>query len=402
MTKSYYPQVRDEQLERELEVIVYEEKTRQATTAPFQPGTTEGDLPLGFDVFDPNIIVKTNIQGLNTHLAILGTNGLGKSIFLSNICALVANNKHIKGQLIFDCKKSRLRRMKSDYERLGEELCIVEEGQLRINPLQPEPGIDPVQHINMMTPGIASALGLGLPAIPVIAKNWYQLLYDRDVLNGSQEYAIWHELRESILADCDSNKLVREAYGTRATSLLLEVGDEFSRRQGWTMTDLQHKNVLIEMGGRSDSYQRLITSHCLGNLFSIRRKELRSNMDFWCCMDDSQSIVKGEENIIKTNINVIREAGIGLCLSFQSVSGVDAQILANCGNKILGQCKEYSDLERVCRGVGMLPIDSMRWLSNNLQPGIFLGSFSNSNRPFVFKSPYGETKEELWKTILDR
>ena len=275
------------------------------------------------------------------------------------------------------------------------------------NLFQIERGADAKEMVSVNAGVIGGSLRLDFPAISVLQDLIGQLYFERGIFDDpeSENFPILHDLLEKLECSPGINALVREAIRSRLSPLLGISGQMFGCKFGWRTEDLTAKgrNTLFELGGLSDDEQSVVMTSILAREF-VRRRSLGIfgiPTNCFICFDDAQ-LITGQQSHLASLINVIGEMGLSLCLSVQTPRDMNSAFLGNCGTKILGPTADARDMELMCKSMGMLTIDQVRWLTQNLVPGLFLAKVAvGYTSPFLFRVPWNENSPQNSPTTED-
>jgi len=390
LSRPRYPSNRDLNLELELKELVEADTIARARRANLSRYEDDGGMDVGDDFFDgrPICIEPTNLTRSNT--LILGQSRIGKSTGLRHIVHGILKSGQTK-VLIFDCKKSNLRDLKTRFEQQNEEFCIIENDEGCINVFEPEDGVHPRDYIPHIAGVLESALEVSTPARRSMEEIIYQIYTEKGIFSDSPDnFPHLGEFREAIVASRKIHKLIKDAIISRVDPILLSSSKIFCHRKGWKSQEILKTNTLWELWEKSEPVQTLLANILLMKGFTgrVSNKFKTSKTNSWpvlAVFDDAQMMLT-KDGFVKDMIKVLGETGIVLLCCVQSISDCDPAVIANCGSLFVGRCR-FEDFRNMCQYMGLLTYSEMSTIRRHLGVGVFLTQLAGGSQAFLLKFP---------------
>lgn len=208
----------------------------------FRLGTNPDEEPVGLTA-----------EEFNEHLLLVGRTGAGKTTFFYNLMDLCVGEQ--VPYMVFD--------FKSDYRHLARhrDLLVVNWRDLKINPLQPPPGVQVGKWAEVLADTISHSLGFlqGSESYLLNKLNSLYSMYDTD----RGEYPSLFELRELVKADPVPMASPRFNYKERMVNRLTMAtgfsGRVFDCSTGQPIEDLLDWNVVFELKEPNQYVTNLVT-----------------------------------------------------------------------------------------------------------------------------------------------
>lgn len=356
-------------------------------TMPFDtPDHTNGDYVVGYDFNNKEI--RSTIQFMNAHVLTTAGSGAGKTNLARFKILQVA--PHVRGMWLFDTKKQcEFSPLKPLLAKSGIHLLILPARAFRINPLQPPDGVT----IRGWVPRVSDMM-VQIFELPPRASKLVQAklfcLYPK-FQPEKNIFPTLFDFFELIKKDKGLNPQARLAI-LDSLEPTLRSSKVLAYRYGWSSSELAKRHICSQLASVSETDKNLILNTFILSEFTSRIARGVSNplMDLFISVDESQRLCSSTNNFsaIADSITLIRGAGVGLDLSVQSMHGLLPQVASNTASKFLGTCGSAMDYETAGHNMG-LGSEHIQWAQLNLEPGAFIGKFSEGplRHPFVFRVP---------------
>lgn len=371
-----------------IQVPVRRHKIAQMFLGPFEiPTLNYGDLVQGINQRGKEIRFPNRY--LNGHSLTVGGTGSGKTTKSRFLILQIANS--VKGLWCFDFVKQEFAVLKPYLARLGINLLIVSAREIRLNPLQCQEPITPLDWAPKIADVLVQTLQLPSRATKLLHTTILKMYQQFGIFDGSKHFPTLFDLRETIAADTDANYQAKQAIVDSLDPVLMSIGTVLRYRVGWNSQDLARRHIVFELGGIAEVDKNLILNSLILPEFTSRVAQGVSNpiMDLWICCDEAARLISSanQGGGIANLIGLIRGTGIGLDLSIQSCDVVST-VLSNTANKFIGRCGSATDYDTIGASIG-LNREQRAWLNTNLRPGLFIGQLGEGDwrQPFIFEIP---------------
>lgn len=372
-----------------IEYRVHRHAVTQAFAGPFPiPRLAEGDVVAGTDLHGS--LLRYSLQFLNAHTLTVGGSGSGKTTRARFTILQVA--PRVRGCWLFDFRKREYAPLRPFFAKLGLSLVVVPAHKMRINPLQVPAGVHPSDWASRVADMLVQVFDLPPRATKLLHVTLLQLYGEYAAQGAGDQFPTLFDLRQAIAASADANPQARLAIVDSLDPVLLSLGPSvLAYRRGWNSGDLASRHLVFELDGVAEVDKDLILNSLLLPEFTSRVAKGVSNvpMNLFISCDEALRLVaaSSSRSSMADLLGLIRGTGIGLDLSVQS-SEVLPSILSNTATKFIGRCGSATDYERFAAAMG-LTNEQRRWLSLNLQPGLFVGQLGEGGwrHPFVVRIP---------------
>ena len=294
---------------------------------------------------------------INQHALYAGRSGSGKT----------TANRHTFGELypripcwFIDFKK--------DYRHLlpyAPDLIIFRWRSLRINPLRPPQGTDPLKWIQIFADCFCQSFGLMSASKSLIVEIIEELYETYGVFDGRDIYPSMFEFHEKLERRSHRKGLPWDERGyitrskNKTTVCVKLLKDTFDCDRGFPLEDLLAKNVVFEFDGLMDELQTFMVNLILSWVFTYRlEREERGSLQQVIFFDEARKVFKKNYKtdlgtpIIDLMVTQIRETGVGLVISDQIPHQLSDAAKSNCFTIItlsLSNGKDIEDMARTMR-----------------------------------------------------
>lgn len=368
---------------------IHHHMVSQAFAGPFRvPHLKHGDVIAGTD--QQGNVLRYPLQFLNAHVLTVGGSGSGKTTRARFTILQVA--PRVRGCWLFDFRKREYAPLRPFFAKLGLQLLVVPAHKLRVNPLQVPAAVHPSDWASRVADMLVQVFDLPPRATKLLHVTLLQLYSESSARGSSDRFPTLFDLREAIAASADANPQAKLAIIDSLDPVLLSLGPSvLAYRRGWNSDDLANRHLVFELDRVAEVDKDLILNSLLLPEFTSRVAKGVSNvpMNLFISCDEALRLVAASSprSSMADLLGLIRGTGIGLDLSVQS-SEVLPSILSNTATKFIGRCGSATDYERFASAMG-LTNEQRRWLSLNLQPGLFVGQLGEGawRHPFVVRIP---------------
>jgi hypothetical protein len=360
-------------------------------STPFRtPQLDERGICIGRDQGDR--LVRRDLIGHVTHLALIGSTGSGKT---SLLVPLLLQLFVMCGVMVIDLYKSEARRLVPLARRLGKRLAVLGPRDLRFNPLEPD-GVDPALHLEVQLSMFARCTDLPQRSAMLLHQLAHEAYKEAGVFAGDlRSCPTYYDLYARVERS-NALAIVKEALLFRIASLLAAMGPALAYRRAWRPSDLIDKLVVLEMGGASELVRQWLPSSILFSLFygQVARGAVNASLRHITVLDDAQRFIAGDGLDTKgltpfvELAGLLRSSGLAVAAGLQSLEPVPSSTLANMGGRFVGVLGSNGDLRRVASELSLRP-DQTEWIATHLRPGRFLAQFNNApwRHPFIIEVP---------------
>jgi hypothetical protein len=372
--------------------IIRHRRGQLMSGTPFEtPQLSTGDHIFGLGLNGQAL--RAFLQHRNGHaLTVSGSGGGKTNKALYDAVQVIPN---VRGSFMFDFRKRGFRGLRRFLRTFHIDQQILTVRDLKINPLQVPPGVDPRSY----APRIAEML-IDVLLLPPRASKQIQLvlmdLYRRlGVLDGSGNYPSLYDLRVAIADQEKANAPARDAILDSLDSVLSALGGVLAYRVGWATSDLARRHLVFELGGTTEMGKTLLVNALILPEFEgrIARNISNPRSDFWICCDEAQRLCGatrpgGGPGALSDLIGLVRGTGISLDLAVQSAHDISPFILSNTAIKVIGRAGNASDYAVMGAAMG-LTSEQIQYCHFNLRPGTFVGQMGDGpwRYPFLFRVP---------------
>lgn len=323
------------------------------------------------------------------HLMVTGATGAGKSSFWhSMLTGLLRPGVDL---LAVDLYKSELRALAALTAHAGQPVAVLSASDLRWNPVQTCPGVDPRRHIHRLCDLLIRVLELPSLAGILLRRAMIETARRFGVFSG--RFTKWPTLFDVFvyIKTVQSNYAARESLLDRLGGLLMELGpDVLAYRSAWTAADFLGRTIVLELAGSSARTKSFVSSALLQDLFEVQisRGAINSRLRHVLLLEDAQrqleQISGSGMTPIEEQLGLVRSAGLMVAMNVQSMASLPAAMLSNISLVVAGHMGSVADLKRVSAELGLSPAQT-QWAKHNLRAGRFVARHSIGawREPFV-------------------
>jgi len=231
---------------------------REDIEGPISLGVVPGTMDI-FGIFP---------EELNQHLLFSGRSGSGKTN--TNRVIFTQLYSHVPCWFV-DFKK--------DYRHLltyTKDILVIGWKSLRINPLRPPPGTDPLKWIQLFSDFFSMSFGLMSASKSLIIEILEDLYEKYGVFKGDDLYPTMFEFHELLERKSMKKGLAWDLRGyitrsmNKTTVCVKIMKNTFDCDKGFPLEDLLDKNVVFELDGLMDELQTFMVNLILAWVFTYR------------------------------------------------------------------------------------------------------------------------------------
>jgi hypothetical protein len=350
----------------------------------YSPSDSDGQIVLGNVMQGDRELhpFKTDLATMNKHIAIFGATGPGKTCLVSSILRQLS--KCGINWLAFDFKRDLRGFVK-------EGAWVIRWDWLKINPLQPPPGVSPEMWMTIVPDIFAHCFYWFSPSENYMLEFLSQL-YKRSKGN----YPTIRELYNLIVKKEERNRKRAEYYGVvtnRLASLLVVLKDVVDVRKSMPLQDIFSHPTVLEIDQLRRDETNFLVEYLLAYLFYYRmiggqRSQLahvivcdEANRWFYSQRRWKETTVELGIPFIETVPQIIRDYCEGML--FASQGCLSQSVMANTNLKIVGFLGDGEDIEALSRSLSLS--DEERSILTKLETGYWLVSKAGT-RPFIIHS----------------
>ncbi len=362
---------------------------------PFrEPQPQEGELVLGASTSGRQI--RSPLQTLGSGSLFVMPTGEGKTNYLRFLTPQIAANS--VPVWIFEQSKRESRHLLPLFPPGERGLVILNPQNMDYDPLHPG-NCDLRRHLSNISNSLRQGLGLGDRSLAVL----YQVL---DYL--FQKFGNWDGRTDAHPNCFDVYELVKDTSGIlpavresildRMVPMLLEMK---AWRLGRNPADLLRHNICFEMAGAPHSLQHVIPESLITSVFQaeIEQGSVNAALKLLVVFEDAQAYAQpdpgGGMTILDIAAGTVRGAGIGVCLSVQTMEGLSRKLVPNLsGLKVMGRPGSNDDAWRIGSDMGM-DREQIDWIKHHTGKGIYVARTLHWPEPFVLRVPLVPTPRQI-------
>jgi len=359
------------------------------------PPDSEGQIVLGNVMQGDRELhpFKTDFATLNKHIAIFGATGSGKTCLVSSILRQLSQCGI--NWLAFDFKRDLRGFVK-------EGAWVIRWNWLKINPLQPPPGVSPETWMTIIPDIFAHCFYWFSPSENYMLEFLSQL-YEK----SKGTYPTIRELYNLIVKKEERNRKRAEYYGVvtnRLASLLVVLKDVIDVRKSMPLQDIFSHPTVLEIDQLRRDETNFLVEYLLAYLFYYRmiggqRSQLshvivcdEANRWFYSQRRWKETTVELGIPFIETVPQIIRDYCEGML--FASQGCLSQSVMSNTNLKIVGFLGDGEDIEALSRSLSLS--DEEQSMITRLETGYWLVSKAGT-KPFIIHS----APVSLDKTVTD-
>jgi len=336
------------------------------------------------------------------HAGIFAATYSGKTTLLATILTQLPELSEPIPWIAFDFKRD-LRGLSRKYD-----VKVVRWNWLKINPLQPPPGVELVHWMTFLADIMAHVFGW------FHASENYLMQFMQQAYNSKQSgYPTFRELHDLVVVNEETGRRFseyREVVINRLASMLIVLKDVLDTETSFPIEKLLQENVVIELDGLRRDEANFLVELFLAWIFSYRLANgHRGRISHLLVFDEaSRFFFKGRQfretttelgiPFIDTVPQIIRDYKEGLLCAAQEPSRMTHSLMSNLRTKFVGYLSEGEDIEAIATSLN-LDDEEREELAKIGERGVWLVKRAGS-KPFLVKAedfpiPKDMSDEEL-------
>ncbi len=286
---------------------------------------------------------KLSKTDLNRNILVAASVGHGKTSLVYNILSRLGDEGLT--YMLFDLKR--------DYRALayGDDTFYFDEKNLRINPLEPPPGVSKTEWAVHFADAFSHSFALLIGSRDFLLEKVLELY---ESWTGPETPSLMDLLLllETTTARNEYLKVVRGRIKALVSST-----KAFSSRTGISLQGLDKSNAIFGIDTFGFAEQGFIVSIMLSYLFymNLSQAEKRGKVYKIICIDDAHTIldVRKEKDyalgipLLHQVISKMRELGVGFIFSDQQASSLLSSVIQNSNTKFIGRINLAEDIPRI-------------------------------------------------------
>ncbi len=322
---------------------------------------------------------KLSKTDLNRNILVVASVGHGKTSLVYNILSKLGNEDLT--YMLFDLKR--------DYRALAysDNTFYFNERNLRINPLEPPPGVSKREWAVHFADAFSHSFALLIGSRDFLLEKVLEL-YENCAGPETPSIMDLLLLLETTKARNEYLKVVRGRIKALVSST-----DAFSGRTGISLQELDKSNIIFGIDNFGFAEQGFIVSITLSYLFymNLSQAEKRGKVYKIICIDDAHTIldVRKEKDyalgipLLHQVISKMRELGVGFIFSDQQASSLLSSVIQNSNIKFIGRINLAEDVLRI---FGNRVTQEIELAIQNLKVGEFLVLSPSVSPYYVIKA----------------
>jgi DNA helicase HerA-like ATPase len=355
----------------------------------YLPEIPQGEITIGrliqgektYDEFEINL---EDLQPLGIFAATYS----GKTTLIATILTQLMRLRVPVPWMAFDFKRD-LRGLSRSHD-----IKVLRWNWLKINPLQPPPGVELTQWMTFLADIMAHVFGWFHAS-----ENYLMQFMQQTYKSKTAGYPTFRELHDLVALNEETGRRFseyREVVINRLASMLIVLNDVIDAETGFPIERLLEENVVIELDGLRRDEANFLVELILAYTFSYRLANLhRGKISHLLVFDEaSRFFFKGRQfrdtttelgiPFIDTVPQIIRDYKEGLLCAAQEPSLITHSLMSNLRTKFVGYLSEGEDIEAICSSLN-LDDDERRELAKIGERGVWLVK-KVGLRPFLIKS----------------
>jgi len=370
---------------------------------PYSQGEVTGNTPVG-KVVDTDFVYGIDSDHITRHVAIAGTTGQGKTVFLLNLInALLEADRKV---ICFDVKGT-------DFDGLVAKFGIVKihYSELMFNILRPPKNIPIEAWKRRLTMVLAEMLGLLLASTGQLYK-----YIDRVFQKWSGKiYPCLKEVLDEVRGDpklSGKSGNYQDTVGNRIDTITDNLGQQFFCRTDF-MEDLMHQSWILDLSDATPVEQDMLLGPLLAYIYEWHRANVPRDR-LWELVtaifidEANQNILSVKKtysaqtftNSFEQYVNLSRSQGIGFVTSFQSPSQVMQGFIHNAHLRVSFGLGSGREIDITADFLGLNP--QQKHMLYHLQQGeciVRRGSgFTEAALLQGFFRQFPEPTDETWES----
>jgi DNA helicase HerA-like ATPase len=343
-----------------------------------------GKVVQGDDAYSDFFISRDDLQ----HLGIFAATYSGKTTLIATILTQLMRLPVPIPWMAFDFKRD-LRGLSRSHD-----IRVLRWNWLKINPLQPPPGVELTQWMTFLADIMAHVFGWFHAS-----ENYLMQFMQQAYKSKAGGYPTFRELHDLVALNEETGRRFseyREVVINRLASMLIVLNDVIDAEAGFPIERMLEENVVIELDGLRRDEANFLVELILAYIFSYRLAKLqRGKISHLLVFDEaSRFFFKGRQfrdtttelgiPFIDTVPQIIRDYKEGLLCAAQEPSLITHSLMSNLRTKFVGYLSEGEDIEAICSSLN-LDDDEKKELAKIGERGVWLVK-KVGTRPFLIKS----------------
>jgi DNA helicase HerA-like ATPase len=343
-----------------------------------------GKVVQGDGTYSNFFISRDDLQ----HLGIFAATYSGKTTLIATILTQLMRLSVPIPWMAFDFKRDLRGLSRSHYIR------VLRWNWLRINPLQPPPGVELTQWMTFLADIMAHVFGWFHAS-----ENYLMQFMQQAYKSKTAGYPTFRELHDRVALNEETGRRFseyREVVINRLASMLIVLNEVIDAETSFPIERMLQENVVIELDGLRRDEANFLVELMLAYIFSYRLANLqRGKISHLLVFDEaSRFFFKGRQfrdtttelgiPFIDTVPQIIRDYKEGLLCAAQEPSLITHSLMSNLRTKFVGYLSEGEDIEAMCSSLN-LDDDEKKELAKIGERGVWLVK-KVGIRPFLIKS----------------
>jgi len=343
-----------------------------------------GKVVQGDGTYSNFFISRDDLQ----HLGIFAATYSGKTTLIATILTQLMRLSVPIPWMAFDFKRDLRGLSRSHYIR------VLRWNWLRINPLQPPPGVELTQWMTFLADIMAHVFGWFHAS-----ENYLMQFMQQAYKSKAAGYPTFRELHDRVALNEETGRRFseyREVVINRLASMLIVLNEVIDAETSFPIERMLQENVVIELDGLRRDEANFLVELMLAYIFSYRLANLqRGKISHLLVFDEaSRFFFKGRQfrdtttelgiPFIDTVPQIIRDYKEGLLCAAQEPSLITHSLMSNLRTKFVGYLSEGEDIEAMCSSLN-LDDDEKKELAKIGERGVWLVK-KVGIRPFLIKS----------------
>lgn len=262
-----------------IEIPALVHQMQQEMLGPFElPNFGYGDAEFGTNqVGEPIKLPSSTLIG--GHSTTVSRTGGGKTQKIINLVDATIDSLH--GMWAFDTEKggefrylNHHLRSSCSLKRFLVKVITVKAEELKLNPLQPEESVSPVDWAPKITDLIVKVLDVPPSASRSLQRIIIGLYQEFSVLDGQEDrYPTFFDLYLAIKGDQEIHGQSKAALLNSLGPILMSIGCVLRYRKGWMTKDLANRHIVFELNSIGETEKNLILNTLILREFTSRLAE---------------------------------------------------------------------------------------------------------------------------------
>ena len=301
-------------------------------------------------VMGTDIPVLWPVDWLASHVAVFGSSGVGKTMWLYALILQLA--KLCVPVWVLDHFKEDFRHL----IQLLPQLSVFDADTFVLNPLQPQEPISPQQTITNFAWLFTQQFDLLVGSLSYLTDVLHHLFKEADASSGSDRFVTLRQLHAHVRAMRVRGYREQGYRDSVLNRLALNLREypNYCYAKGFPIAELADRSFVLELKQLSEKHGRFLGTYLLFLLFQWRlaRGQRGDHLNNVAIIDEAHWFAGGKRNDqlgmppIAKLLAMARESGLGLVLASQSCD-VDQSVMQNSLLKVAFRLGDGADIERV-------------------------------------------------------